>query len=142
MIFQFEGFGGPGLYARRFAVQPFGSVSLQVAQFPQWRLRLLSVDLSTTYDVVVYATDGEEASSQPLLLYPETVAANLQKAVPWGAVELIPAQADAGFRWQITDASGTLITVPQALVAGSVYQVAGLRYFPSVPFSGVWRIRT
>lgn len=125
---------GAGWYCRRFALTAWGAVSIQVDQFATFSLQVVSSTLAG-FDVVAVATDGEEASTQPLLLYPETVAA--PAITPWGAVELVPAQNDALFAWQL----GTVI-VPVALVAGVAVQVAGLRYVPTVfPFSATWRIR-
>jgi hypothetical protein len=135
VVVQFEGQGPNAWYARRFAVGAWGSVSLQVDQFRSFSLRILSNTLPN-YSVVAMASDGDEASSQPLLLYPQTLTGGTG-VVPWGATELVPAANDAGFSWEIGG-----VTVPVALTAGATFAVTGLRYTPTVfPFSAVWRIR-
>lgn len=142
IVFQLDGQNPDGWYSRRFAVQAWGSVSIQIDQFSGFKLTVLGCSLPTTFDAVCIVTDGEEASSQPLLLYPEVRLGATAAVVPWGAVELVCSTADPGFAWSISDQNGSVITVSQALTAGQTVPVGGLRYVPSVsPFRAVWRIR-
>lgn len=135
VVLQFEGQGPPAWYVRRFALGGWGSVSLQVEQFRSFRLFVVANTLAA-FDIVAMASSGDEASSQPLLVYPETLPAG-GGVVPWGASEMVPAQADVGFNWE---SNGILI--PVAMVAGVSQPIAGVRYIPGVfPFSAVWRIR-
>jgi hypothetical protein len=135
VILQFEGQNLRGWYTRRFALRAWDGVSLYVEQFAGCRLTVLGNTLAG-FNLVAVVSDGDEASSQPALLYTETLVAGAG-VVPWGAIQMMSAAADAGFRWQL-DAT----VIPVAIVAGTLVEVMGVRYLPSVfPFSAVWRIR-
>lgn len=133
-----------GTYARRFALGPWCSFTFGVEPFQSftiWILHAPSLTGGNDFNLVVEASDGEEAEQQLPLLYPETLTTSGVWGVPWGAYELLPANDDPGFTWHINDVSGGVVSIAAPALAGQPQPVQGLRYETSVLFTGIWRIR-
>jgi len=127
-------------YNRKFALGPYQSVVFNADGFNKLDLHCMAVT-AENFELVVTATAGGEASSLGPLIFPESVIGPNVFCVPAGAEELIAATNDPGFAWEVYDQTGTVFLVPQAMVIGNSYPVAGTQYRPTGPFSGVWRIR-
>lgn len=129
-----------GTYARRFCLGAWGAFTINVEPFSSLSVFLLEDGLSD-FDLVIEISDGQEASSQPPLLYAQILPAPGSYTVPWGAYELFPAQNDPGFAWKIEGLGGPMI-VPVAAATGVKMDVLGTYFETKVfPFNTVWRIR-
>lgn len=127
-------------YYRRFAVGAWGGVAFYIEPFNGFEVEVLGSNMPG-FDLVITATEGDEAANPAPLLLPEVRVAGTW-LVPWGATEMVPMVADPGFSWLISDANGSLLTIPAPAVAGVVQQALGLRYTTTAsPFGLVWRIR-
>jgi len=131
-------------YSRKFCIGPYQSAIFQADGFRNFDLRVSQIT-ATQFDLVAMASDGYQPSSIGALLYPETVPAAVAPLLAYdvapGAESVTAAANDPGFSWEYEDQLGATIILPQAMVLGNTYPVAGNRYRPSVPFSALWRIR-
>ena len=141
IVLQFKGLCENGsAYYRRFAVGAWGGVAFYIEPFNGYEVEVLGSNMPG-FDLIITATQGDEAANPAPLLYPEVRVAGTY-LVPWGATEMVPTVADAGFTWLSADANGSTVSIPAPAVAGVVQQALGLRYTTTAsPFGLVWRIR-
>lgn len=139
MVFQLSGVFRLGHYTRRFALQRFQTVELDISGFMGVKLFLLRSNL---LGVNCFAFASERVvpiAPRPVASLPLRVDAGVQ-AVPWGARRLRAASADPGFVWRGWDDGATAVNVSDPLAIGDERDVLAPLYVPSVAFQALWEI--
>lgn len=130
---------GGAAVCRYFQVAPGQSVRLDVTPYSTIRVDLV---VSTARNAACYAfpVSGRADADRQALCAVEHTATGTYLTPP-GAAQLIAGTADAFFNWRVPLDATRLVSVPQTLVAGSAYSVAGLYYtVGTVPFRAVFRV--
>lgn len=138
VIFQVSGLCQNGAYNRRFALQQYGSIELDVSGFSGLKVYVIE---STVPGAGAFGWLSERAYTaiRPARAWlPETGAAG-DHTTPWGASSFLAGMADPGFTWN-ADVGGTVIAIADPVALGDVHQVRAPCYSTSVPFVGIWEI--
>lgn len=141
VVFQLAGTMRCGQRTRRFALQRWMSIEIDITAFDGLRLQILGSNIpgADVFGVIHDQQLGGQAGRPVATLATNTTAGVF--AVPWGARQLFSATLDPAFAWLAYDAAGTVVNFPDPIVVGDTRDVKGVLYQSAVALSALWEIQ-